>query len=138
MVRAPAACAVPHRARAQRRLAARYGPAVRGESSRGRATLDALRRLLLRESREQPLLLVFEDLHWADEATLDRLEGEGRVAFRYGETVNGSRRDIAGGLNEAGNVLGMMAHPERAIEPEHGSVDGRALFESAIQARASA
>ena len=71
--------------------------------------------------------------YFADEATLDRLEGEGRVAFRYGETVNGSRRDIAGVLNEAGNVLGMMPHPERAIEPAHGSSDGRALFESAVR-----
>ncbi|MBT2134392.1 phosphoribosylformylglycinamidine synthase subunit PurQ [Croceibacterium sp. LX-88] len=71
--------------------------------------------------------------YFADEDTLDRLEGEGRVAFRYAETVNGSRRDIAGILNEAGNVLGMMPHPERAIEREHGSTDGRALFESAIR-----
>ena len=76
--------------------------------------------------------------YFADEATLDRLEGEGRVAFRYAEPVNGSRRDIAGVLNEAGNVLGMMPHPERAIEPELGGSDGRALFESAIQALASA
>jgi len=72
--------------------------------------------------------------YFADEATLDRLEGEGRVAFRYAERVNGSRRQIAGVLNEAGNVLGMMPHPERAIEPEHGSSDGRRLFESAVQA----
>ena len=71
--------------------------------------------------------------YFADEATLDRLEGEGRVAFRYAETVNGSRRDIAGVLNEAGNVLGMMPHPERAIEPELGGTDGRALFESAVR-----
>ncbi|MBO9518594.1 MAG: phosphoribosylformylglycinamidine synthase subunit PurQ [Porphyrobacter sp.] len=71
--------------------------------------------------------------YFADENTLDRLEGEGRVAFRYAETVNGSRRDIAGILNEAGNVLGMMPHPERAIEAEHGSSDGRAMFESAIR-----
>jgi phosphoribosylformylglycinamidine synthase I len=71
--------------------------------------------------------------YFADEATLDWLEGEGRVAFRYAETVNGSRRDIAGVLNEAGNVLGMMPHPERAIEPELGGSDGRALFESAVR-----
>ena len=71
--------------------------------------------------------------YFADEATLDRLEGEGRVAFRYADAVNGSRRDIAGVLSEAGNVLGMMPHPERAIEPEHGSRDGRALFESAVR-----
>ena len=71
--------------------------------------------------------------YFADEATLDRLEGEGRVAFRYADSVNGSMRDIAGILNEAGNVLGMMPHPERAIEPAHGSSDGRALFESAVR-----
>ena len=76
--------------------------------------------------------------YFADEATLDRLEGEGRVAFRYAETCNGSRRDIAGVLSEAGNVLGMMPHPERAVEPAHGSTDGRALFESAVRALASA
>ena len=70
--------------------------------------------------------------YFADEGTLDRLEGEGRVAFRYADQVNGSRRDIAGVLNKAGNVLGMMPHPERAIESEHGSSDGRALFESVV------
>ena len=52
----------------------------------------------------------------ADAATLDRLEGEGRVAFRYAGEVNGSARDIAGIITEAGNVLGMMPHPERMIE----------------------
>jgi phosphoribosylformylglycinamidine synthase I len=71
--------------------------------------------------------------YFADEATLDRLEGEGRVAFRYAEPCNGSRRDIAGVLNEAGTVLGMMPHPELAIEPEHGGSDGRALFESVVR-----
>ena len=71
--------------------------------------------------------------YFADEATLDRLEGEGRVAFRYAEPVNGSARDIAGVLNEAGNVLGMMPHPERMIEAAHGGTDGRALFESAVK-----
>jgi len=71
--------------------------------------------------------------YFADEDTLDRLEGEGRVAFRYVEACNGSRRDIAGVLNKAGNVLGMMPHPERAIEEDHGGTDGRALFESAIK-----
>jgi len=71
--------------------------------------------------------------YFADEGTLDRLESEGRVAFRYADQVNGSRRDIAGVLNKAGNVLGMMPHPERAIESEHGSSDGRALFESVVR-----
>lgn len=69
----------------------------------------------------------------ADEATLDRLEGDSRVAFRYAETVNGSARAIAGILNDAGNVLGMMPHPERAIEEAHGSTDGRRLFEGLLE-----
>ena len=69
----------------------------------------------------------------ADEATLDRLEGEGRVAFRYVDEVNGSARDIAGILNDAGNVLGMMPHPERAIEAAHGGTDGRRLFEGLLE-----
>ena len=72
--------------------------------------------------------------YFADEATLDRLESEGRVALRYAEPVNGSARGIAGVLNQQGNVLGMMPHPERAIEPAHGGSGGRALFESVIGA----
>ena len=70
----------------------------------------------------------------ADEATLDRLEGEGRVAFRYAEKVNGSARNIAGIVNQAGNVLGMMPHPERMIGAEHGGADGRKLFEGLLEA----
>jgi phosphoribosylformylglycinamidine synthase len=68
----------------------------------------------------------------ADGETLDRLEGEGRVAFRYAGDVNGSARGIAGILNEAGNVLGMMPHPERAVETAHGLADGRRLFEGLL------
>jgi phosphoribosylformylglycinamidine synthase len=71
--------------------------------------------------------------YFADAATLDRLEGEGRVAFRYSEDVNGSARGIAGILSAAGNVLGMMPHPERAIEPAHGLTDGRRLFEGLVR-----
>ncbi|GLI97624.1 phosphoribosylformylglycinamidine synthase subunit PurQ [Sphingobium sp. BS19] len=71
--------------------------------------------------------------YFADDATLDRLEGEGRVAFRYAENVNGSARNIAGILNDAGNVLGMMPHPERMIEPAHGGTDGRRLFEGLVE-----
>lgn len=70
----------------------------------------------------------------ADAETLDRLEGEGRVAFRYTGEVNGSARSIAGILNSAGNVLGMMPHPERALEPAHGNTDGRRLFEGLLEA----
>jgi phosphoribosylformylglycinamidine synthase len=76
--------------------------------------------------------------YFADADTLDRLEGEGRVAFRYLDAVNGSQRDIAGVLNAQGNVLGMMPHPERAIEQAQGGSDGRRLFESVIGALAAA
>jgi phosphoribosylformylglycinamidine synthase len=69
----------------------------------------------------------------ADAETLDRLEGEGRIAFRYAEPVNGSARRIAGVLNAAGNVLGMMPHPERRIEAAHGGDDGRRLFEGLLE-----
>ncbi|HEX4875011.1 MAG TPA: phosphoribosylformylglycinamidine synthase subunit PurQ [Sphingorhabdus sp.] len=71
--------------------------------------------------------------YFADDATLDRLEGEGQVAFRYAEEVNGSARNIAGILNDAGNVLGMMPHPERMIEAVQGGSDGRRLFEGLIR-----
>jgi phosphoribosylformylglycinamidine synthase subunit PurQ / glutaminase len=70
----------------------------------------------------------------ADEATLDRLEGEGRVVLRYAEDVNGSARRIAGIVNEAGNVMGLMPHPERAVEPAHCHTDGRRLFEGLVEA----
>jgi phosphoribosylformylglycinamidine synthase len=72
--------------------------------------------------------------YFADDDTLDRLEGEGRVAFRYAEPVNGSARRIAGLVNAAGNVLGMMPHPERRLEAAHGGTDGRRLFEGLIGA----
>ena len=70
----------------------------------------------------------------ADAETLDRLEGEGRVAFRYAEPVNGSARNIAGVLNATGNVLGLMPHPERRIETAaHGGNDGRRMFEGLLE-----
>ncbi len=72
----------------------------------------------------------------ADDETLNRLEGEGRVVFRYakGENPNGSMRDIAGILSEKRNVLGLMPHPERVCDPLLGGTDGRAMFESLIEA----
>jgi phosphoribosylformylglycinamidine synthase len=72
----------------------------------------------------------------ADERTLDELEAEGRVVFRYvGGNPNGSRRDIAGITNARGNVVGLMPHPEHAIEPGFGpGVDGLTFFASAISA----
>lgn len=71
--------------------------------------------------------------YFADAETLDRIEGEGRVAFRYVGEVNGSARKIAGVLNAAGNVLGMMPHPERRIEAAHGGFDGRRMFEGLLE-----
>jgi phosphoribosylformylglycinamidine synthase I len=73
----------------------------------------------------------------ADDTTLDRLEGEGRVAFRYLDQCNGSARNIAGILNDSGNVLGLMPHPERVVEPAHGSMDGRRLFEGLLETAAA-
>ena len=71
--------------------------------------------------------------YYADDKTLSRLEKEGRVIFKYDDNPNGSARDIAGICNEAGNVFGMMPHPERAIDPLHGGTDGLGLFKSIIE-----
>lgn len=71
-----------------------------------------------------------EGNYYADPATIAKLEGEGRVVFRYIDNPNGSLNDIAGIINERGNVLGMMPHPERAIELLLGSEDGRGVFKS--------
>jgi len=76
-----------------------------------------------------------EGNYYADEETLNRIEGEGRVVFRYaaGENPNGSARNIAGILNEKRNVLGLMPHPERVVDPLLGGTDGRKMFESLIE-----
>ncbi len=73
---------------------------------------------------------------FADPDTLERLEKDNRVVFRYaeGSNPNGSINDIAGIVNEAGNVVGMMPHPENMIEPLHGATDCRPLFESLLNA----
>ena len=70
----------------------------------------------------------------ADEDTLNTLESEGRVAFRYVDNPNGSARDIAGVISKNGRVLGMMPHPERAIGGHAGGTDGRGMFESLLSA----
>jgi phosphoribosylformylglycinamidine synthase len=72
----------------------------------------------------------------ADEDELDLLESEGRVALRYRDNPNGSKRDIAGILNARGNVLGLMPHPERATGPELGGGDGLGLFRSLVESLA--
>jgi phosphoribosylformylglycinamidine synthase subunit PurQ / glutaminase len=78
--------------------------------------------------------------YFAPDDALDRLEAEGRVAFRYapGENPNGSVRDIAGVVNEQGNVLGLMPHPEHAVDPLTGSDDGLALFRTLARQPAAA
>ncbi len=82
-----------------------------------------------------------EGNYYADDATLDELEAAGRVVFRYSDAhgrltpesnPNGSARSIAGIVNERGNVLGMMPHPERAVEPLLGGADGLAVFRSMV------
>jgi len=73
-----------------------------------------------------------EGNYFADEATLDRLEGEGQVVFRYRDNPNGSARAIAGIVNARGNVLGLMPHPDRAFEDDLGGSDGALLFQSAL------
>ncbi|WP_321336025.1 phosphoribosylformylglycinamidine synthase subunit PurQ [Breoghania sp.] len=74
--------------------------------------------------------------YFADQDTLKELEDGGRVVFRYAQDTNpnGSINDIAGIVNKAGNVLGMMPHPENLVEPAQGGTDGRRLFESVMQA----
>ena len=71
--------------------------------------------------------------YYADDDTLQMLEKDGRVIFKYDGNPNGSARDIAGICNENGNVIGMMPHPERAIDPLHGGTDGIALFKSILE-----
>lgn len=71
--------------------------------------------------------------YFADEATIKTLEDSNRIAFRYAENVNGSLENIAGITSDAGNVLGMMPHPERAVDSKHGGEDGQKLFHSLVK-----
>jgi phosphoribosylformylglycinamidine synthase len=75
-----------------------------------------------------------EGAYFANQETLDRLEGEGQVVFRYRDNPNGSARAIAGIVDDAGNVLGLMPHPDRAFEADLGSADGALLFQSVLGA----
>lgn len=74
--------------------------------------------------------------YFADAETIKKIEDNGQVAFRYCRNPNGSLNDIAGVYNKNRNVLGMMPHPEDAVEPLHGSTDGAVLFKSLAQALA--
>ncbi len=77
-----------------------------------------------------------EGCYYADEDTLQELESEDRIVFRYRQNPNGSLHDIAGILNRQRNVMGMMPHPERACDPLMGSTDGRVIFESMLSSLA--
>jgi phosphoribosylformylglycinamidine synthase len=81
-----------------------------------------------------------EGRFWAPEEVLDGLEAGGQVAYRYapGQNPNGSARDIAGVRSEAGNVIGLMPHPEHAVDPLTGSTDGLRVFEAVAAAGAAA
>jgi phosphoribosylformylglycinamidine synthase I len=81
-----------------------------------------------------------EGRYWAPDDVLDELEANGQVAYRYapGQNPNGSARDIAGVRSTAGNVLGLMPHPEHAVDPLTGSTDGLAVFEAVAAAGARA
>ncbi|ALE03740.1 phosphoribosylformylglycinamidine synthase subunit PurQ [Bartonella ancashensis] len=72
--------------------------------------------------------------YFADEDIFKKMEDNGQIVFRYAEDTNpnGSIGDVAGIINESGNILGMMPHPENMIEPAHGGIDGRLLFQSAL------
>jgi len=80
-----------------------------------------------------------EGRYYAPDEVLDGLEANGQVAYRYapGQNPNGSARDIAGVRNEAGNVVGLMPHPEHAVDPLTGSTDGLRVFEAAAAAGAA-
>ena len=78
--------------------------------------------------------------YFAPTETLDEIEARGQVVLRYtpGQNPNGSSRDIAGVTNEAGNVLGLMPHPEHAVDPLTGSDDGLKLFAAVARAAVAA
>ncbi len=81
-----------------------------------------------------------EGRYFAPDEVLDALEANGQVAYRYapGQNPNGSARDIAGVRNQAGNVVGLMPHPEHAVDPLTGSTDGLRVFEAVAAAGAAA
>jgi phosphoribosylformylglycinamidine synthase I len=102
---------------------------LRVETTNSPFTCEAQRREILR------LPIAHGDgCYFADEHTLDELEAEERVVFRYLDNPNGSLRDIAGVLNRGRNVMGMMPHPERAADPLMGSTDGLTILHSMIRA----
>jgi len=88
-----------------------------------------------RDTRETTIPVAHADgRYYADDATLDRLEGEGQVTLRYLDNPNGSARDIAGIVNASGNVMGMMPHPEREADPSLARLGGWPIFQSLAEA----
>ncbi|MDX6408782.1 MAG: phosphoribosylformylglycinamidine synthase subunit PurQ / glutaminase [Gaiellaceae bacterium] len=75
-----------------------------------------------------------EGCWFADDALYDELEANRQIVLRYGEPVNGSRNDVAGVVNENGNVMGLMPHPEHAVDPLLGSADGALILSSLVEA----
>jgi phosphoribosylformylglycinamidine synthase subunit PurQ / glutaminase len=102
---------------------------LRVETTNSPFTCEAERREILRIP-----IAHGDGCYYADERTLDELEAEDRIAFRYLDNPNGSLRDIAGVLNRERNVMGMMPHPERASDPLMGSTDGLVILHSMIRA----
>ena len=74
-----------------------------------------------------------EGAWYADDALYAELEERGQIVLRYGEPVNGSRNDVAGVVNEQGNVMGLMPHPEHAVDPLLGSADGALILSSLVE-----
>jgi phosphoribosylformylglycinamidine synthase len=109
-----------------------------------RDALTGSERGQVNERRDRELLSIpakhGEGRYWAPDEVLDALEANGQVAYRYapGQNPNGSVRDIAGVRNEAGNVVGLMPHPEHAVDPLTGSTDGLRVFEAVAAAGAPA
>ncbi len=135
---ASATASSAHRdAHAARRLDAQRGAQIRlplgGAGGRGDAI--ALHPPIREGQRVHFPVAHGEGNYFADGEMLNRLEGENRVVFRYadGDNPNGSARNIAGILNEKRNVLGLMPHPERVVDPLLGGTDGVALFKSLIE-----
>lgn len=123
----------------------RFTMSLRANAKQSRVTAGSPRPVGPRDDKEIPIIRMpiahADGNYFADTETLQRLEGNGQILFRYcdahGEATdaanpNGSLRNIAGIINEAGNVLGLMPHPERACDDQIGGHDGRGVFESIL------
>jgi phosphoribosylformylglycinamidine synthase len=114
------------------RFVCRQVELIAGEPSNERLTTESGGQVSTRAPALSIPIKHGEGRYWAPEEMLDELEANGQVAFRYapGQNPNGSARDIAGVRNDAGNVVGLMPHPEHAVDPLTGSTDGLRVFQS--------